>query len=117
LKNISIYVLTLYVKKRGAGSRPSWQRWPNGTIPYDMKPSICLDFIIHLFISINIFILADNHTELIMDAMRRMENLTSVDNVSCIEFRPKTDDDEIFITIQNGSGCSAHVCTIDQLET
>ena len=55
-------------------------------------------------------ILAENNSLLIIDAMRRMENLTQVNNISCIEFRPKTDDDEIFITIQNGSGCSAYVC-------
>jgi hypothetical protein len=40
-----------------------------------------------------------------------MENLTRVNDEPCIEFRPKTDDDEIFITIQNGSGCSAYVCS------
>lgn len=41
--------------------------------------------------------------------MRRMENLTRVNNRPCIRFRPKTDQDDIFITIQNGSGCSAYV--------
>lgn len=55
-------------------------------------------------------ILAENNSLLIIDAMRRMENLTQVNNISCIQFRPKTDDDEIFINIQNGSGCSAYVC-------
>ncbi len=43
--------------------------------------------------------------------MRRMENLTRVNDELCIEFRPITDDDDIFITIQNGSGCSAYVCS------
>ena len=41
--------------------------------------------------------------------MRRMENLTRVNDRPCIRFRPKTDQDDIFITIQNGSGCSAYV--------
>jgi hypothetical protein len=82
-----------------------------------MRSSICSDSIIHLFLSINIFILAANHSELIMDAMRQMENLTRVNNLSCIQFRPKTDQDNIFITIQNGTGCSAHLCIRHQLET
>jgi len=77
---------------RGAASRPSWQRWPNGIIPYEMTSSI-----------------SANHSLLILDAMRRMEQLTSVNDVPCIQFRPKTDADQIFIIIQNGSGCSAYV--------
>ncbi|CAF0891414.1 unnamed protein product [Rotaria sordida] len=77
---------------RGAAHRPLWQRWPNGIIPYDMTSSI-----------------SANHSQLIVDAMRRMENLTRIGNVQCIKFRPKTSSDEIFITIRNGTGCSAHV--------
>ncbi|CAF1533517.1 unnamed protein product [Adineta ricciae] len=77
---------------RGAASRPSWQRWPNGVIPYDMTSSIL-----------------SNHSALIVDAMGRMEDLTKVNNRMCIQFRPKTDADPIFITIKNGTGCSAHV--------
>ncbi|CAF3476694.1 unnamed protein product [Rotaria socialis] len=77
---------------RGAAHRPSSQRWPNGIIPYDMTSSIFV-----------------NHSLLIVDAMRRMENLTRVGNRSCIQFRPKTSNDAIFITIQNGTGCSAYV--------
>lgn len=41
--------------------------------------------------------------------MREMESLTQVNNVPCIRFRPKTATDNIFITIQNGTGCSAYV--------
>ncbi|CAF1167167.1 unnamed protein product [Adineta steineri] len=77
---------------RGAAHRPTWQRWPGGFIPYDMTASISF-----------------NHTILITNAMRRMEELTQVNNRPCIRFRPKTDLDSIFITITNGSGCSAHV--------
>lgn len=44
--------------------------------------------------------------------MRQMENLTKVGDVPCIQFRPKNDNDKIFITIQNGSGCSAYVYNI-----
>ncbi|CAF0978559.1 unnamed protein product [Rotaria sp. Silwood1] len=77
---------------RGAASRPSWQRWPSGIIPYYMTSLISV-----------------NHSRLILDAMRRMEELTSVGNQLCIQFRPKTISDKIFITITNGTGCSAHV--------
>jgi hypothetical protein len=38
-----------------------------------------------------------------------MESQTKVDDVPCIQFRPKTDADQIYITIQNGTGCSAYV--------
>jgi len=77
---------------RGAASRPPWQRWPNGVIPYIIRPSI-----------------SATHAQLITSAMRQMEDLTQVDGVPCIHFRPKNDNDDIFITIQNGSGCSAYV--------
>ncbi|CAF4236083.1 unnamed protein product, partial [Rotaria sordida] len=77
---------------RGAAHRPLWQRWPSGIIPYDITSSI-----------------SANHSQLIVDAVRRMENLTRIGNVQCIRFRPKTSSDEIFITIRNGTGCSAHV--------
>ncbi|UJR07013.1 hypothetical protein I4U23_011301 [Adineta vaga] len=55
------------------------------------------------------FFIVSNHSALIVDAMRRMEDLTKVNNRMCIQFRPKTDADPIFITIKNGTGCSAHV--------
>ncbi|CAF4621965.1 unnamed protein product [Rotaria sp. Silwood1] len=84
---------------RGAPHRPLWQRWPSGIIPYYMTSSISL-----------------NHSLLIVDAMRRMENLTRVGSRSCITFRPKTDSDEIFITIRNGTGCSAHVGYLQDYE-
>jgi hypothetical protein len=77
---------------RGAASRPDWQRWPSGVIPYDMKQSI-----------------SATHRQLIIDSMRQMEQQTAVDGVPCIQFRPKLSTDNIFINIQNGSGCSAHV--------
>jgi len=59
-----------------------------------------------------VFILASTHVQLITRSMRQMENLTKVDDVPCIQFRPKNDNDDIFITIQNGSGCSAYVYNI-----
>jgi hypothetical protein len=56
-----------------------------------------------------LFVLGATHVTLITDAMRKMESLTQVNNVPCIRFRPKTAADNIFITIQNGTGCSAYV--------
>ncbi len=44
--------------------------------------------------------------------MRRLERVVSLDPNSasfCIRFRPKTDLDEYFISIRNGSGCSSYV--------
>jgi len=42
--------------------------------------------------------------------MRAMENMTRVNGVDCITFRDKVvSDAQYFITIQNGSGCSATV--------
>ncbi len=55
------------------------------------------------------FILDAKHVTLIIDSMRQMESQTKVDDVPCIQFRPKTDADQIYITIQNGTGCSAYV--------
>jgi hypothetical protein len=48
----------------------------------------------------------------IISGMRRLERVVSLDPNSasfCIRFRPKTDDDKYFISIQNGSGCSSYV--------
>jgi len=77
---------------RGAASRPTWQRWPNGIVPYEIKSSI-----------------SALHETLIINSMRQMESQIQVNDIPCIQFRPKTADDLIFITIQNGSGCSAYV--------
>lgn len=41
--------------------------------------------------------------------MRKMENLTKINNMSCITFRPKQSTDSVAIQITNGTGCSAPV--------
>jgi hypothetical protein len=41
--------------------------------------------------------------------MRQMESLLQVDGAPCIQFRERLVADQIYITIRNGSGCSAHV--------
>ena len=38
-----------------------------------------------------------------------MENLTSVNNTQCIQFRPRNASDPYYITIFNGTGCYAPV--------
>lgn len=40
-----------------------------------------------------------------------MENMTRVNSVDCITFRPKVSSDTHYIIVQNGSGCSATVCS------
>jgi hypothetical protein len=41
--------------------------------------------------------------------MRAIETLTMVNNVQCVQFRRKTVSDPYYLTIFNGSGCSAPV--------
>jgi hypothetical protein len=53
--------------------------------------------------------ISPTHVQLIIDSMREMEELTKVNDVPCIQFRPRNDADDIYISIQNGSGCSSHV--------
>ena len=55
------------------------------------------------------FLIVSNHSALIVDAMRRMEDITKVNNRMCIQFRPKTASDIYYITIVNGIGCSSYV--------
>ena len=61
-------------------------------------------------------LIVSNHSALIVDAMRRMEDITKVNNRMCIQFRPKTDADPIFITIKNGTGCSAHFSCVQAIK-
>ncbi|CAF3218594.1 unnamed protein product [Rotaria socialis] len=81
-----------YPITRGAAARASYQRWIDGTVPYLMTPSILAD-----------------HSALIVDTMRLMENLTRVNDTDCIKFRPRTESDSKYIIIQNSTGCSATV--------
>jgi len=52
-------------------------------------------------------IVASPNVAHIETAMRTLENVTKVNGVNCVRFRPKTVSDQYFIYIQNGSGCSA----------
>jgi len=39
----------------------------------------------------------------------------SVQRRACVYFRPRTDDDKVFLKIQYGEGCNAGVCIQKQL--
>ncbi len=41
--------------------------------------------------------------------MQKMERLIAIDNVKCIQFRPRIPSDMYFISIVNGDGCSSYV--------
>jgi hypothetical protein len=77
---------------RGAAHRPESQRWIGGVIPYVIRPNI-----------------EARHVTMILQAMRFMENATQVNGNPCIQFRPRLTDDDIYIIITNGTGCSAYV--------
>ncbi|CAF4469872.1 unnamed protein product, partial [Rotaria sp. Silwood2] len=50
---------------------------------------------------------------IIINAMRTLESLTAVNNVLCVQFRPKiASDGQYYITIQNGNGCSSYVSNL-----
>ena len=51
----------------------------------------------------------DQHQLLIIDAMRKLEDLTKVNNKLCVQFRPKLSTDVYFLTVQNSTGCSSNV--------
>ncbi|CAF0946711.1 unnamed protein product [Adineta ricciae] len=80
---------------RGIGVKSPLARWPNGIVPYEILSEY------------------DAYDQAkIVAAMRRLERLVSLNphgQSFCIRFRPKTDDDNYFISIKNGSGCSSFV--------
>lgn len=45
----------------------------------------------------------------IINAMRQLENYVAMNNVRCVQFRPKQANDIYFIQIVSGSGCSSYV--------
>ncbi|UJR08286.1 hypothetical protein I4U23_012558 [Adineta vaga] len=67
-------------------------RWANATIPYVFAENI-----------------TSARRTFIEQQMREIEQLTMVNNTQCVKFRSQTSYDSYFITIFNGSGCSAPV--------
>lgn len=55
-------------------------------------------------------IVAPDQRDEVLAAMRLLENLTSVDDVPCVQFRPKIPEDgEYSIFIYDGDGCNSYV--------
>ena len=41
--------------------------------------------------------------------MKNLEDSVAINNVKCIQFRPRISSDQYYITIRNNIGCSSHV--------
>ncbi|CAF4069960.1 unnamed protein product [Rotaria sp. Silwood2] len=81
---------------RSAAMVGDYVRWPNGIVPYTVSSD---------------YNTADQN--IIINAMRTLESLTAVNNVLCVQFRPKiASDGQYYITIQNGNGCSSYVSNL-----
>ncbi|CAF1581101.1 unnamed protein product [Adineta ricciae] len=80
------------IQGRGVAVRETYLRWTGGIVPYEFAANVSL-----------------NDSAFIVQQMRAIESLTSVNSVQCVRFRPRNASDPYFITIFNGSGCSAPV--------
>ena len=47
--------------------------------------------------------------DFILATMEKMQRLISINNVVCVQFRPRISSDVYYITIRNGDGCSSYV--------
>ncbi|CAF1451440.1 unnamed protein product [Adineta ricciae] len=66
--------------------------WTNGIIPYQIDPNY-----------------TPEQQAFIVNTIRKMERLVAINNVVCIQFRPKQSSDRYFIEIVDGLGCSSYV--------
>ncbi|CAF1452798.1 unnamed protein product, partial [Rotaria sordida] len=78
--------------QRGVAQSTTGTRWTNGIVPYVMST----DF-------------TGQQQALITGAMRNIERLTTINNRTCVQFRPKVSKDQYLILIKTGTGCSSHV--------
>ncbi|CAF4015013.1 unnamed protein product [Rotaria sordida] len=78
--------------QRGVAQSTTGTRWTNGIVPYVMST----DF-------------TAQQQALITGAMRNIERLTTINNRTCVQFRPKVSKDQYSILIKTGTGCSSHV--------
>ena len=67
-------------------------------------------------ISILVFFPATTNQLFIVDIMRKLENYVAINNVRCVQFRPKEPTDTYYITIIDGEDCSSPVCTSSRLK-
>ncbi|CAF1641722.1 unnamed protein product, partial [Adineta ricciae] len=73
------------VARRGAA-------WTNGVVPYEFDS----DIIPWL-------------QELVISVMQKMERLIAIENVACVQFRPKLPNDQYYIQIVQGLDCFSYV--------
>ncbi|CAF1094502.1 unnamed protein product [Rotaria sordida] len=85
---------------RGVARRGSAVPWPNGIVPYEIASG---------YVTILFFYAALTQETFIIETMQKMERYISINNVRCIQFRPKVSSDLYYITITNGYGCSSYV--------
>ena len=52
----------------------------------------------------------------ITSAMRKLENYVAINNVRCVQFRPKVSTDTDYITIIDNIGCSSPVSNVSRIE-
>ena len=62
------------------------------------------------------FLLATDDQAFITTVMRKLENYVAINNVRCVQFRPKNLNDTYYITIVNGVGCSSPVGNKSHIE-
>ncbi|CAF1591005.1 unnamed protein product [Adineta ricciae] len=79
-------------KARGLVLMGNGARWSNGIVPYQFGSGYTTQ------------LQAD-----VVTRMRKIENLVAINNARCIQFRPRVSTDLYYITIQNGTGCSARL--------
>ncbi|UJR35535.1 hypothetical protein I4U23_028289 [Adineta vaga] len=83
---------------RGVAVYGSNYRWPNNVIPYDISAITSIDDQNKITGAMQILMYAVGTP---------ISGSTS--RYACIYFRPRRSDDQIFVKIQYGNGCSAHV--------
>ena len=86
-------------------------RWADGIVPYEFSFNYCMYILIysssiHRYL---FFFIAAADQATIINAMRQLENSVAINNVRCIQFRPRDVSDIYYISIVSGSGCSSYV--------
>ncbi|CAM4828487.1 unnamed protein product [Rotaria magnacalcarata] len=77
---------------RGLTRIGSSVQWPDGIVPYEIMPGYQAE-----------------QEAIIIGAMRKIESLTAINNVRCIQFRPRDVSDLYYTIIQDGTGYSSPV--------
>ena len=102
-------------------------RWLNGIVPYQFEPGYSMYYpkfhCHHRYMTnsnnknenfVLLKLIASDQQVAIVTRMRKLENLAAINNVRCIQFRPKVPEDSYYIKIQNDAGCFATVCEMDR---